>query len=65
MKHIALDYHFVRDHVQVGKLHVLHVSTKYQLADILTKPLATSRFRELTTKIQVTDDNLILMGHIR
>lgn len=28
MKHLALDYHFVRDQVQSGVLHVVHVSTK-------------------------------------
>jgi len=38
MKHIALDYHFVRQMVQLGKIRVSHISTKDQLADLLTKP---------------------------
>lgn len=40
MKHISLDYHFVREQVQTNKLIVTHVSTKDQLEDLLTKPLS-------------------------
>lgn len=36
MKHIALDYHFVREQVQDGTLRVSHVSYADQLADALT-----------------------------
>ena len=39
MKHIALDYHFIREQIQSGQLRVTHVSTRDQLADALTKPL--------------------------
>nr|KYP65844.1 Copia protein [Cajanus cajan] len=42
IKHISLDYHFVREQVQAGKMFISHVSTKDQLADLLTKPLATT-----------------------
>jgi len=64
MKHISMDYHFVREQVQAGTLHVSHVSTKDQLADILTKPLATKPFKELMSKMQVIDGNLLLRGRI-
>ncbi|XP_019095613.1 PREDICTED: uncharacterized protein LOC109130484 [Camelina sativa] len=40
MKHIAIDYHFIRTMVQDGALRVVHVSTRDQLADLLTKPLS-------------------------
>ncbi|CAN1174147.1 Retrovirus-related Pol polyprotein from transposon RE2, partial [Linum perenne] len=36
MKHLALDYHFVRQIVQDGRLRVCHISTIQQLADSLT-----------------------------
>lgn len=36
MKHISVDYHFVQEQVQFRALSVSHVSTKDQLADILT-----------------------------
>ena len=51
MKHLALDYHFVRQQVQAKKLRVTHISSVDQLADALTKPLARSRFETLTSKI--------------
>lgn len=35
MKHIAIDFHFVRDKVSKGLLHVSHVATNNQLADAL------------------------------
>lgn len=54
MKHLALDYHFIRDNVRSGILRVSHISTKDQLADALTKPLSGPRFTELSSKIGVT-----------
>ena len=41
-KHIEVQYHFVREKVQEGLVRVEYVSTKDQLADILTKPLSNS-----------------------
>lgn len=54
MKHIALDYHFIRNQVQAGILRVSHVSTHDQLADALTKPLSRSHFEGARSKIGVT-----------
>ncbi|XP_019093329.1 PREDICTED: uncharacterized protein LOC109129522 [Camelina sativa] len=53
MKHVALDYHFVRENVQSGTLRVAHISGDDQLADALTKPLPPPRFTELNFKIGV------------
>ena len=64
MKHISMDYHFVREQVQSGKLQVSYVSTKDQLADILTKPLPSSKFEDFRVKNKVTNGNLILRGRI-
>jgi hypothetical protein len=36
-KHIAIRYHFLRDHQQRGDIEIAYVSTKEQLADIFTK----------------------------
>ncbi|XP_021971825.2 uncharacterized mitochondrial protein AtMg00810-like [Helianthus annuus] len=38
-KHIGLDIHFVREHVQRGNIRVLHTPTRFQIADIFTKGL--------------------------
>ena len=51
MKHLALDYHFVRELVQRKFLRVSHFSSKDQLADALTKPLPRVRFNDLFVKI--------------
>ncbi|CAA7040557.1 unnamed protein product [Microthlaspi erraticum] len=53
MKHIALDYHFVREQIQSGILRVSHVSTHDQLADMLTKPLPRSHFQTSWNKLGV------------
>lgn len=54
IKHIALDYHFVWNQIQAGILRVSHVSTKEQLADALTKPLARQPFQRACSKIGIT-----------
>ncbi|GJX41949.1 ribonuclease H-like domain-containing protein [Tanacetum coccineum] len=45
-KHIKIDIHFVRDLVAAGHVRVLHVSTRYQFADIFTKSLPLALFEE-------------------
>jgi histone deacetylase 1/2 len=37
-KHIEIDFHFVRERVAAGDLDVRFISTRDQLADVLTKP---------------------------
>ncbi|PON54728.1 hypothetical protein TorRG33x02_301590, partial [Trema orientale] len=64
MKHIAIDYHFVRDHVTSGSFGVSYISTKDQLADVLTKPLARQSFLSLRSKIGISNGSTILRGHI-
>ncbi|KAL6324620.1 hypothetical protein AAG906_013433 [Vitis piasezkii] len=58
MKHVAIDYHFIRDQVQSGLLRVAHVSSADQLADLLTKPLSTSQFLLLRDKIGLSTRGL-------
>ena len=43
-KHIEMRYHFIRDLVQRGALKLQYIRTNEQIADILTKPLTTSKF---------------------
>ena len=43
-KHLAIDFHYVRDKVQGGTLRVTHILEDDQLADALTKRLLRSRF---------------------
>jgi hypothetical protein len=46
-RHIAIRYHFLRDHQQRGDIEIAYVSTKEQLADIFTKPLDEKTFTKL------------------
>ena len=65
MKHIAIDFHFVRDQVLHHRLRVSHVHTNDQLADSLTKALARKQFLLHRSKIGIRDGNTILRGHDR
>lgn len=52
-KHIALDFHFIRENVENGTLKICYSSSVDQLADIFTKPLSKDRIISLRTKLQV------------
>jgi len=54
-KHMELDIFFVREKVISKDLIVSHIPAQYQWADIITKPLSTSRFLELRDKLRVSD----------
>ena len=43
-KHINIKYHHFREQVDQGRISVMHVDTKDQRADALTKPLAEQPF---------------------
>ncbi|GAU15979.1 hypothetical protein TSUD_338500 [Trifolium subterraneum] len=64
-KHIEIDYHVVRDKVQQGILHLLPVSSKDQLADILTKSLHPGPFTSLESKLGLLDIHSSLMGGVK
>jgi hypothetical protein len=53
-KHIEVDYHFIRERVVRGDLHLQFISTDDQLADLFTKPLSTQRFQRLTSKLMLS-----------
>jgi hypothetical protein len=45
--HIEVRCHFLRDNVEKGKIALIHVPTRDQLADIFTKPLDEATFTRL------------------
>lgn len=51
--HIEIDYHFLRERVIRGSLHIVFVHSEYQLADVFTKGLSTTRFKYLRHKLTV------------
>jgi hypothetical protein len=58
-KHIAIRYHFLRDHQQRGDIEIAYVSTKEQLANIFTKPLDEKTFTKLRNELNILDSRNI------
>jgi hypothetical protein len=56
-KHIEIDYHFIRHHLQQSALHLLSVSSKDQLADVFTKSNPPGRLRDLVSKLKMASSS--------
>nr|GEW66857.1 integrase, catalytic region, zinc finger, CCHC-type, peptidase aspartic, catalytic [Tanacetum cinerariifolium] len=50
-KHIAVRYHFIKEHVKTGTIELYFVKTDYQLDDIFTKALPADRFNYLIRRL--------------
>jgi hypothetical protein len=61
-KHIELDIHFVREKVAIGQCKVIHVPTTQQFADIMTKGLPTSNFKEFRDSLCVAGNDAHTAG---
>lgn len=64
LKHISIDYHFMRDHVTKGSFVVFHISSKNQLVDVLTKLLLFLTFCQLCSKISFSNESSILPRNV-
>ncbi|GKA55780.1 hypothetical protein Tco_0754852 [Tanacetum coccineum] len=56
-KHIDIRYHFIRDHILKGDIKLHFIPTKYQLADIFTKPLNEPTFTRLKAELGMLNIN--------
>jgi hypothetical protein len=54
-KHIAIRYHFLRDHQHKGDIEIAYINTKEQLANIFTKPLDEQTFNKLRHELNILD----------
>nr|GEV91004.1 ribonuclease H-like domain-containing protein [Tanacetum cinerariifolium] len=52
-KHIEIDIHFLYDFVAFGQVHVLHVPSRVQYADIFTKGLPSALFLEFRSSLNI------------
>nr|GEV68809.1 hypothetical protein [Tanacetum cinerariifolium] len=50
-KHIAVRYHFIKEHVEKSMIELYFVKTDYQLADIFTKALSADHFNYLVRRL--------------
>lgn len=65
MKHIGLDFHFVREKFRQHLFHLLPVPSSQQLADVFTKPLDLKSFTENISKLGLYSIYPKLKGGIR
>jgi histone deacetylase 1/2 len=61
-KHIKIDLHFVRDRVSMGQVHMLHVSSSRQFADILMKGLPSPLFPDFWSSLNVHTPPVVTTG---
>ncbi|CAM8961061.1 unnamed protein product [Rhodiola kirilowii] len=54
-KHVEIDCHFVRHHVNAGSLNPIFIGTHDQPADLFTKPLSSDRLHYLSSKLGVSN----------
>ncbi|GJU81085.1 retrovirus-related pol polyprotein from transposon TNT 1-94 [Tanacetum coccineum] len=52
-KHIALRYHFIKEHVEKGMIKLYFVKMDYQLVDLFTKSLPVDRFNYLVRRLGI------------
>nr|GEV88180.1 hypothetical protein [Tanacetum cinerariifolium] len=50
-KHIAVRYHFIKEHIEKGAIELYFVKKDYQLADLFTKALPVDRFNYLVCRL--------------
>jgi len=61
-KHVEVDYHFVCDKVAKKGIQIRFIPSKDQLVDVLTKPLASSVFASLRSKLHVDNPSSAWAG---
>ena len=64
MKHLEIDYHYVRDKVVRRELHVRYIHTTDQVADIFTKSLFSAWLTLLSAKHMLHERPISLLGVI-
>lgn len=58
IKHLEIDCHLVRHHYKQGFIEAMHISSTSQLANLFTKALATPQFNQMTSKLNLLQQDL-------
>jgi len=64
-KHVEINFYFVRDHIAAKTLQILFIPSKKQIADVLTKLVASNRFPWFCSKLNVQAFPLTLRGDVK
>jgi hypothetical protein len=64
IKHIEVDYHFVREKVVNRHILIKFISTNDQIVNIFTKGLTTARFNFLKSKLMIEPPPISLRGDV-
>lgn len=64
-KHIEMDIQFVRDKVAKGQVRVLHVPSRYQIADVFTKGLPLQLFDDFRDSLNIRQPPISTTGCIK
>ena len=54
LKHVDIQYHFIREYIEEGRVNIVYVSTDKMIADTLTKPLGTTKFEGFRSQLGIT-----------
>jgi hypothetical protein len=55
-KHIDVQYHFIREHVEAERIKLTYISTHDMVADGLTKPLPRQKFQDFIIMLGMRRD---------
>lgn len=55
MKHMDIKFNFVKERVEKGLIKVQYINTKFQLADMFTKPLSKNYFLPFLLEVGLND----------
>src|SRR5436305_9480781 len=61
-KHIDVQYHFVRECIEMSQIQLKYCLTEDMVADALTKPLARDRFEKLVKEMRLETMNEFKSG---
>ncbi|MCO5587017.1 hypothetical protein L7F22_040962 [Adiantum nelumboides] len=63
-KHIEVHYHFIRERVLNGSIHLTFVRTDEQVVDVFTKALGAEKLRQFRAMLGVRELALRLRGSV-
>ena len=64
-EHITIKYYYIREQVNDGTVNVQYCSTENMLADMLTKPLASTQYSKLCSLIGVKPSPKVHLSEVR